>query len=560
MVTLTAIRGDKQPDTTPAFPDIEDTESEKKSAAAALVDIALERYEFGCTPEGDAFAIPLPGGHVVRMLRGGRSSLRAELSKDYRKKTGKIAPQQALADALLVLEGIAQEREPQELHLRVAERSGVIWIDLGDVNENVIRVDANGWDVVNRDVPVLFRRTALTGALPVPERGGDLGDLWDVLNVQVEDQPLVLAWLISALGAPDIPHPVLSLFGEQGTGKSTASRALVSLIDPSPVPLRKPPRDADGWVTAAAGSWVVGLDNLSVVPDWLSDTLCRAVTGDGDVRRQLYTDGGLSVFAFRRAILLNGIDLAGLRGDLAERLVTVSLATIPEHKRVSERSIAARWDRAYPKLIGVLLDQVAGMAGILPSLRLDSAPRMADFAHVLAALDQLNGTNGVERYMGQAASLATESLTADPFIVEMMRVTEPFTGTAAELLDLVLSRVPDGWRPPRDWPKNSRVVTGVLKRNAPALRKAGWTVEDLGAGNKEKTIRWSVIPPEKARISSPPYPLTRQKPDSAGVAGVAGNEYRQSQDEQDDPGYCTHGVTTGFRCGPCGGVAIKEAA
>src|SRR5215471_21602661 len=34
--------------------------------------------------------------------------------------------------------------------------------------------------------------------------------------------------------------------------------------------------------------------NVSAVPDWLSDTLCRAVTGDGDVGRQLYTDAGLA--------------------------------------------------------------------------------------------------------------------------------------------------------------------------------------------------------------------------------------------------------------------------
>lgn len=97
---------------------------------------------------------------------------------------------------------------------------------------------------------------------------------------------------------------MLALLGEQGTGKSSATKNLVQLVDPSPVPLRKPPRDADGWVTAASGSWVVGLDNLSTIPPWLSDSLCRAVTGDGDgdVRRELYSGDGLSVFSFRRVI------------------------------------------------------------------------------------------------------------------------------------------------------------------------------------------------------------------------------------------------------------------
>ena len=131
------------------------------------------------------------------------------------------------------------------------------------------------------------------------------------LNVATADRPLALAWEIAALIDPESPHPILSLFGEQGTGKSTGCRRLVSLIDPSPVPLRKPPRDPEGWVTAAQGSWVVALDNLSHVPDCLSDSLCRAATGDGDVRRALYTDSDLAVFAFRRCILLNGIDVGG---------------------------------------------------------------------------------------------------------------------------------------------------------------------------------------------------------------------------------------------------------
>ncbi|WP_200329615.1 hypothetical protein [Leucobacter sp. L43] len=556
---LKAVESEPHERTDPNLISVE--EAEKKSAAAILVDLAMERYDFASTPEGEAFAIPRPGGHVVRMLRGGRASLRAELSSTYRKKTGRIAPQQALADAMLVLEGEAQESDPQEVHLRVAESKGVIWIDLGTVAEEAIRIDATGWAIVGRDVPVLFRRTALTGPMPTPERGGSLDDLWSVLNVAAVDRPLVLAWLVAALGAPAIPHPVMALFGEQGTGKSSASKALVTLADPSPVPLRKPPRDADGWVTAASGSWVVGLDNLSTVPDWLSDTLCRAVTGDGDVRRQLYTDSGLSVFSFRRAILLNGIDLAGMRGDLAERLVTVSLATIPEHQRISERELSERWERVYPRLVGVLLDQVAGMAGQLSYVRLDSAPRMADFAHILAALDKLNATDGLSRYMSQAATLAGDSLASDPFIVALMSSVNEFEGSAAELLDTVLSDMQDGWRPPRDWPKNARAITGILKRNAPALRKSGWVAEDLGSANKEKVTIWKLARPEIARNDTPPYPPNPPKPQYGGEAGNAWNKNGQPQDESDlfvgwdDPGYCEHGTTIGSRCSSCGGTA-----
>src|SRR5215218_8179495 len=219
------------------------------SAASQLVELALERYRFGVSEDGEPYAVR-PGRHVVRLLRGGKNSLRAELSNAFHQKHRKVPPQQALADALLVLEGTAQDQDPGPVHVRVAHADGAVWLDLGDAAETVIKIDPTGWVAVGSEVPVLFRRTALTGILPKPdEEGGAIGLLWKHLNVSPPDQPLVLAWLVAAIIDPESPHPILSMFGEQGTGKSTASKRVVALVDPSPAPLRKPPRDSESWVT-----------------------------------------------------------------------------------------------------------------------------------------------------------------------------------------------------------------------------------------------------------------------------------------------------------------------
>ena len=435
------------------------------------MELALERYRFGFSEDGQPYAVR-PGRHVVRMLRGGKNSLRAELSQAFYQQHKKAAPQQALADALLVLEGMAQDQDPDQVHLRVAHPNGAIWLDLGDAAETVIKIDSTGWVAVGSDVPVLFRRTALIGPMPEPDHGGDVRLLWEHLNVSPADRPLVLAWLVAAIIDPESPHPILSMFGEQGTGKSTNSRRIVAAVDPSPVPLRKPPRDPEAWVTAAQGSWVVGLDNLSQVPDWLSDSLCRAATGDGDVRRQLYTDAGLAVFAFRRCILLNGIDVGALRGDLADRVVMINLDRIEESVRLTERHLTAQWERAYPSILGGLLSLSAETIALLPSVRLAASPRMADLARVLAAIDQLLGTAAFTRFTEQARTMAEDSLSSDPFLAVMHEVELDFTGKAADLL-VKVTPDSDGWRAPRGWPKDPRSVTSLLKRNAPALRKAG---------------------------------------------------------------------------------------
>lgn len=517
------------PDSLP--PDEE--KQERKSASTVLVDIAEELYAFGVSDAGETYGVPRTGAKVLRMLRGGKTSLRGQLSREYFRRTRRAAAQQSLADALLVIEGIAQDSEEQPLHIRVAQHDDALWLDLGDPTGRAVRVDGAGWKTQD-SAPMLFKRTALGAALPDPVHGGDLADLWKWLNVVKEDQPLVAAWLVAAL-YEDIPHPILSISGEQGTGKSTAEKVLVSLLDPSPVPLRKPPRDAESWVTAAAGSWLVGLDNLSVVPDWLSDSLCRAVTGDGDVRRKLYTDGDMHVFAFRRCLILNGIDLGAVRGDLADRLLPIGLLPIPEKGRLTETELWPQWEQVHPQILGAVLNLAASVASVLPSVRLETKPRMADYAHLLAAVDHVLGTKGLTRYLEKQGELATDSLTGDVFIsaVADALISKPdrtFSGTAADLLAEVA--IADDKRIPKDWPANARTVTQRLRRQAPVMRKAGWTVEDDGGSNKRNSIRWTITHPEMA--GKPDSPNSPHSPAGANgeSASQASHEYGQSQDDE----------------------------
>ncbi|MGK5171832.1 hypothetical protein [Geodermatophilus sp. CPCC 205761] len=469
---------------------------ERKSAATMLVEIAEELYDFGISADGDTFGVPRSGPKLVRMVRGGGTSLRAQLAREHFRRLGRTASQQALTDALAVVEGIAADGAEQRLDLRVARRDGALWLDLGDATGRAVRVTGSGWSV-EPTAPVLFRRSVMTAALPEPQRGGGLADLWRWLNVTEADRPLVAAWLVAVLFA-DVPHTVLSIFGEQGSGKSTAAKVLVGLLDPNPAALRKPPRDAESWVTAASGSWVVGLDNLSTIADWLSDSFCRAVTGDADVRRRLYTDGEHALFAFRRCLVLNGIDVGTVRGDLAERMLPIHLTTISERERRGEEDIWPAWEREHPRLLGALLDLTARVLAALPTVELERRPRMADFARVLAAVDQVLGTDGLGRYLAKQGEAAVDSLTGDPFItaVAAQFAGQTFVGTAGELLKAMS---PFGnVRPGKGWPTTARLVTTALRRQAPTMRKAGWSIEDDDASNHDKVIRWTITPPPPA--------------------------------------------------------------
>lgn len=475
------------------------------TAATRLTRIARERYELLHDPAGEPFAVPVDGAKLVVMLRGARS-LRVELAAAYLQLHDAPPSQQALADALAALEGLALAGPCRPLALRVAEHEGVLWLDLGDEQGRVVRVDESGWQVL-AESPVLHRRTALSAAMPEPRRREQpgtvtdpLASLWALLNVAERDRGLLAAFLVAAL-LPGIPHPILALVGEQGTGKSTAARIIASVIDPSTVPLRKPPKDLEAWTTAAMGSHVVAVDNLSVMPDWLSDALCRASTGDGDVRRRLYSDADLHVVSFRRVVLVTGIDLGTVRDDLADRLVMVELDRIEETGRRTDADLARQWEAVAPVVLAGLLDLTAAVLATLPGLQLERLPRMADFARVVAAVDTVTGSTALDRYRALSGDLARDAVTSDPVLVALTAfVVGTWTGAMADLHEGLTGTLGDT-RPGRGWPANARALGTVLKRRAPSLRRVGWTVEQTSQ-RCERGALWRLTKPDETEPPS----------------------------------------------------------
>lgn len=467
--------------------------AKSQGASTRLVKLALSGYTLGRTAEGDAFATPSSGPmqHVTLPLRG-HSSFRTALARDYYQAEGKVPPQAALAEALIVLEGEAAKLPTTTVHLRVGEAQGAHWIDMGDETGRVVELRPGRWSVVQHSA-ALFERTRATAALPMPEAGGSLDELWEFVNVAPEDRALLVGVLVMAWLWPDVPHVAPTFTGEQGTGKSTAGRLLVDLLDPSAAPLRRPPTNADTFVNGALGSWVVAYDNLSAVPVWLSDSLCRAITGEAELRRALYTDKELALVRFHRQVILTGIDFAGLAGDLAERLLTIELHRIPDAARLDERTMRARWETARPRIVGALLDLAAAVLERVQHVTVKTGPRMADYMRVLTALDDLHGTSATATYLAKGAALAADTLTASPFVEMLMQQPRDFHGTASDLLEVVADPDPE-WRKPKGWPE-ARGVTTQLRRNAPALRKNGWTVDDLGSGGANHTTTWHVVSP-----------------------------------------------------------------
>jgi Domain of unknown function (DUF3854) len=451
----------------------------RKPQATILVELADDAELFH-TPEGDAYATVKCGEHFETWPLKARG-FRDWLMRRYYEAEGSAPSTQAVQDALDVLRGKARfDGATHEVHTRLAEHEGAIYLDLCDELWRVVGVSRDGWQVVDCS-PVKFRRSKGMLALPEPKRGGEINHLRDYVNVGIDDWPLIISWLVAAY-RPGKPFPVLALHGEQGSAKSTTARVLRALIDPNKADLRSEPREERDLMIAAKNGWLIALDNLSRVQTWLSDALCRLATGGGFATRELYANDEEVLFDAKRPILLNGIEELATRSDLLERAIVLNLPTIPEDKRRTEARFWQDFEAARPFILGTLLNAVSGALRRYDDVRLERLPRMADFAQWATAAEAYLGLNEgafLAAYTGNRADSNNLALEASPVaaaVLSFIEAEERWLGTPSDLLKELSGRTAEDLQRQQGWPKAANSLSGVLKRLAPNLRAAGVNV------------------------------------------------------------------------------------
>ncbi len=368
-------------------------------------------------------------------------------------------------------------------------------IDLGTPDWKCVIINQEGW-AISEASPVRFRRPRGMRPLPIPQRGGDVNLLKGFLNVREEDWPLLAGWLLGALNANG-PFPVLALYGEAGSGKSTLTRALKMFVDPNEAPLRRQPRDDQDLVISANNSWLLAYDNISRVHNGLSDCLCRLSTGGGFSTRTFYTNDEETIFNVMRPAIINGIEDLASRGDLMDRLVPVTLERIDEEDRLSEREYWQELERFAPLIFGALLDAVSQAIRQLPETNLSALPRMADFALWVTAGETALGLcegeflTAYERAHQNANVTIIESSPVARAIGRLIDQEQKWVGTSAELLYKLEEYSTDRDRKEKRWPNDATRMSGQLRRVATTLRETGIQVEFLNreAGRRAIVIR-----------------------------------------------------------------------
>lgn len=494
--------------------------SRKPSVADDLVTLV---HGAGCElwhdPDKEAY-VTLPGSSHFENMAINSKSFKLWLGHQYYNLIGRAPGTNSLADAINTLCGYARYTGPEhKVYTRLAVHKGRIYLDLGEPEWKAVEISKKGWKVIPTP-PVKFIRNRGNRPLPEPLRGGDLTDLKPFLNVKSEAHwRLLVAWLLSAFH-PQSPYPILALSGEQGSAKSTMSKLIRNMIDPNSAPLRSPPRKEQDLDLMAKNSYVVALNNLSYIPDWLADALCRLATEGGSSTRMLYENDQEIIFEDRRPVILNGIEYLPERSDLLDRCLMVILPAIGDMKRRTESELNKSFKRAYPQILGALLDIVVAGLKNLPKIITEQEekkkrgesrlPRMADFAMWILACEPALGWDPesfLDIYTGNIREAneicLNENILYHPLCHLMVeRKHCEWEGTPTDLLS-ELRRLADDHdeklTTSKDWPKNANKLTQKLRRMSEALRKTGLDLNlDLHTGTERKIVITSAKDPAKA--------------------------------------------------------------
>jgi hypothetical protein len=361
----------------------------------------------------------------------------------------------------------------------------------------------------------LFLRANGILALPEPTHGDPkkaMERLRSLMRVRAhEDFVIIVGFLLDALGGRG-PHPVLIFTGEPGATKTTHAKMARLLTDPNTSLVRSPPKELrDVYISATKGA-VLAYNNLSSLPEWLSDALCVVTEGSSDSRRELYSDDEESIIFARAPTMLTAVTNIIAKGDLSQRALYAGLAPVPDSERKDELELWAQFESVRPEILGALLTGLSEGLGRLPTTRV-TLPRMATFAKFVTACETAFWPEGtfLAAYGVNAENAVDDVLEADVGVStfrDFMTEHGAFEGTMTELHAALTERIR---KPERDaaekhrkavadrdtdlqvltaaklreaqqgvrdvmssgWPKSPQVLSGRLKKVGPQLRKIG---------------------------------------------------------------------------------------
>ncbi len=394
---------------------------------------------------------------------------------EYMNRHKKVAGKNEINTAIHAVAAIASNNGSHfSLYNRVAERGNVFYYDMGE--GKVVVTKKTGWKIKDHTT-ILFKHYQHQKAQVMPKRKGNINDIFKFVNIKCTNSKLLfLVYLVSCL-VPGIPHPVIHIYGPQGSGKTVIFKVLRELIDPSNNDDLILPDKRRETIRKIEHHYLCLFDNLSSCKDELSDLLSQACTGAGISMRQLYTDDEDITYKLLRCIGINGINLLVSRPDLMDRTLLFQINRITPDKREGLREMMRKFDRVRPYILGAMFDTLSRAKEIYTSLKVKKLERMADFMKWGVAITEALGYKNSDfkkAYKENINHQNEEIIHSDSLaqaVLELMKTKKIWQGTVKEAYDKLRKHVET--KNDSTFPRHTNKLRNALERIKPNLSAYG---------------------------------------------------------------------------------------
>jgi hypothetical protein len=391
--------------------------------------------------------------------------------------------------------------ERTDTFYRVAPHpDGGIVIDIGNQDRTQVWIKPGCVQIIETDSNIPFCRTKHMLPLTMPADCGEVDRIYQYIPRDPPTALLIIAWITYTIAHPKedaSKYVILVLLGGEGSGKTSLSKRLQRLIDPTAMGVQTFPRNVQDLAVALRSSHLVIYDNIRTISPQMSDALCVSSTGGMLTGRKLYTDDGQATLNLHGPVILNGIHASIEQPDLAQRCLMVRLPQMAHGDRLPDDVLTAQFEADLPYIMRGLYDLIAEILKHLPTVKVTVPTRMMGFSRWIAAIEKVHGMRpGLYQsiYHDAVSEAQLDAVMDNPIgeaLVALMARERcgSWTGTPTELLNDHEEFADRRVQRTRDWPNSPIALSKRLQALHTALAAQGISVQTSRGKTRLITIK-----------------------------------------------------------------------